>query len=146
PDPAHPEHRARVAGSARLQVTAHPLELAVGLPELQLEVHPLLRSQIVRTQHLARDSREPLAELAQPITPDGQARRHLMAAVALQQVTAGEERRVEIEPGDAPSRALADVAIERDQEGRPPVALDQSGGDDADHAGMPSLTREHEAG
>ena len=54
--------------------------------------------------------------------------------------------RVEIEAGDAPARSLADVAVEGDQEGRPAVALHHPRGDDADHAGMPAIAREHEAG
>ena len=62
-----------------------------------------------------------------------------MAAEALQQVAAGEQRVVQVEAGDAPARALADVAVEGDQERRPAVALHHPGGDDADHAGMPAF-------
>ena len=95
---------------------------------------------------LARDPAEALAERLQVLAPDREPRGHVVAAEALQQVAAGEQRRVEIEAGDAPARALADVAVEGDEERRPAVALHHARGDDADHAGMPAVAREHEAG
>src|SRR4029077_19425330 len=44
-----------------------------------------------------------------------------------------------IDAADRPARALADLAVHTDYEGRPAVALDQAAGDDADHADMPAF-------
>ena len=115
------------------------------LGELELEIHPLLRAEIVRAERLAGDAAEALAELLEPLAPDGEPRGHLVAAVALEQVAAGVQRGVQIEPRDAPARAFADVAVERDQERRPAVALDHARRDDPDHPGVPTVAREHEA-
>ena len=97
-------------------------------------------------EHLAGDPAEPLAELVQPVAPDGEPGGHLVPAVALEQVAAGEQRRVQVEPRDAPPRALADVAVEGDEKRRPAVPLDHARRHDPHHARMPALAREHEAG
>ena len=92
----------------------------------------------------APDPAEALAELVQPVAPNREPRSHLVPAVALQQIAAGEQRRVQIEPRDAPARSLADVAVERDEEGGPAVSLHHPRRDDPHHAGMPSLAGQHE--
>ena len=125
-------------------MAAQPLELPGGFGEAQLEVHPLLGAQVIRTEHLARDAAEALPELVEPLAPDGESRGHLVPAVALEQITAGEQRRVEVESRDAPAGSLADVAVEGNQERRPAIPLDHPGGHDAHHAGMPAVAREHE--
>ena len=57
---------------------------------------------------------------------------------------AGVERGDQVEAGDAPRRAAGDVALDREQDRRPPVALGQPRGGDADDPGMPALAREHQ--
>src|SRR5215470_3843390 len=52
---------------------------------------------------------------------------------------------MEIESGDAPAGTLAEVAVEPDQEGRPPEPLDYSGRNDPDDPGMPAVRSEHDA-
>src|SRR6187397_291161 len=53
---------------------------------------------------------------------------------------------MEIESGGAPPRTLADVSIERDQEGRATVSLHHPGRHDSYHSGMPPLRRQDEPG
>ena len=124
----------------------HPLEPVGGLGEIDLEVDPLLRAEVVRAERFARDAAEPLAELVEPVSADGQPRGHLVAAVALEQIAAGLQRRVEVEARDAPAGALAHVAVERDQERGPAVALDHARRHDPDDARMPAVAGEHQAG
>ena len=56
--------------------------------ERQLEVHPLLGTQVVGREARARHRAEPLPERLEPVAPDGEARRHVVPAEALQQVAA----------------------------------------------------------
>ena len=70
----------------------------------------------------------------------------MVPAVALEQIATGEQRRMEVESGDAPPGALADVAVERDQERGPAVPLHDPRGHDAYDARMPALASEHEPG
>ena len=156
PDPLRGRRTARprtpntglgVPRAAGLEVAAEPLELVGDLVQPDLQIHPLLGAEVVRARAVSRAippnrSRNASSRSA----PDGEPRGHVVAAEALQQVAAGEQGRMQIEARDAPARALADVAVEGDQEGGPAVSLDHARGDDADHAGMPALAREHEAG
>ena len=71
--------------------------------------------------------------------------RGLVAAEGLEVLGARLERRVQIEAGDAAPRAApSPLAVERDDDDGTVVALDQPRGDDADHARVPALTREHQ--
>ena len=144
--PRTPNTGLGVPRTARLEVAAERSSSARGLGEPELEIHPLLGAEVVRAERLAGDAGEPLAELVQPVAPDGESRGHLVPAEALEQIAAGEQRRVEVEPRDAPPRSLADVAVEGDEERRPAVALDHPRRDDAHHARVPSFAREHEPG
>ena len=44
-----------------------------------------------------------------------------------------------MEGGNAPTRSLADLPLQTDKHRRPTVLLDQFGGDDSHHPGMPML-------
>ncbi len=68
-----------------------------------------------------------------------------MAAVAHEEISAFAERAVQVERRDRPARALPFCAIERDQDRRAREALDDARRDDADHARMPTLGRDHES-
>ncbi len=146
PHAAHAEHRARVPRAARLEVPAQALEVSGGLGETDLQIDALLGTEIVGPQHLARDGAEPLAELLEPVAPDREPRGHVMTAVSLEQIATREQRRVQIESRDAAARALADVAVERDEERGTPVSLDHSRRDDADNARMPAVAHQNEPG
>ena len=146
PYPAHAEHRARVPRAARLEVAAQPLQVSGGLGETDLQIDALLGTEIVGPQHLARDGGEPLAELLQPVAPDGEPRGHVMTAVSLEQIATREQSRVQVESRDAAARALADVAVERDEERGASVSLHHSRRDDADNAGMPAVAHQNEPG
>ena len=58
-----------------------------------------------------------------------------MAAVAIEVLGAGVQRPEQVKAGDAPPRPLAVVAVERDQDRRPVIALDDPRGDDPDTPG-----------
>ena len=57
---------------------------------------------------------------------------------------AGREAGVQVVGGDRAAAALAALAVERDQDDGPRVALDEARGDDADHALVPALAGGHE--
>ena len=58
---------------------------------------------------------------------------------------AGREARVQVVGRDRAAAALAALAVERDQDDGPRVALDEARGDDADHALVPALARRRRA-
>ena len=59
---AHPEHRARIPGTAGLQVAAEPLQLEADLVQPDLQVYPLLGAKVFGREGIARDVTEALAE------------------------------------------------------------------------------------
>ena len=67
-----------------------------------------------------------------------------MAAEALQVPAAGREAGVQVVGRDGAAAALAALAVERDQDDRARMALDEARGDDADHALVPALSGGHE--
>ena len=75
---------------------------------------------------------------------DAQAGGRAMAAEALEVSAAGGEARVQVVGRDGAATALATLALERDQDDRARMALDEARGDDADHALVPALSRGHE--
>ena len=77
---------------------------------------------------------------------NGEAGSHTVSAEPLEQVAAGQQGGMEIEPGGAPPGALADVAIEGDQKGGTAVTLDHSRGDDANDAGVPAVAHQDKPG
>src|SRR3954447_15920582 len=118
PNTPRSEHRTRVTLAARLQIAAEPLEIASDLWQAELEVHPLLRAEIVGTERLPRDVAEPLSEGIELSPTDGEAGSHVMASVPLQQIATGEECVVKVEAGGAAPRALPDLSVERNQKRR----------------------------
>src|SRR2546429_9127798 len=78
------------------------------------------------------------------LPPDGEARRHGMAAVFLEMGRHAVQRGVEVEAGDAPPRAAARASslVPRDEKRGPAVALHQPRRDDPDHAGVPRVRPE----
>ena len=75
---------------------------------------------------------------------DGQAGRGAVAAEALQVRARGREARVQVVIRHGAAAALAAPAVQRDQDDRAAVPLDQARCDDADHALVPALARGHE--
>ena len=70
-----------------------------------------------------------------------------MPSKALQELRASLQARQEVEARDTASRTATSALLVK-RERRPPVdvALGEAGGDDPDHAGMPTVTREDQAG
>ena len=66
-----------------------------------------------------------------------------MPAEALQVRRAGGECPVQVEARDRPPRPLPLVSLPGDHHDRPVEALDEAGGDDADHALVPALAPDH---
>ena len=62
-----------------------------------------------------------------------------MPAEALEVLAAGREAGVQVVGRDRAAAALAALAVERDQDDRARVAVDEPRGDDADHALVPAL-------
>jgi hypothetical protein len=65
-------------------------------------------------------------------------------AEAIEQIGAFDQRVVQVEAGDAPARALADVAVEGDEKRRSPVPLHYPRRHDADHARVPPVAGDDE--
>ena len=138
------EHRRGVARPARLQVPDELLQLVAHEPERQLQIHALRGHQIIGAQKLCRGLEKGNTERLVPLAPDGQARRHGVAAVLLEVVADPVQRGVQIEARDAAPGAPPGVSVPADQERRPSVALDQPRRHDSDHAGVPRVGSEHE--
>ncbi len=68
---------------------------------------------------------------------DREARRGAVAAEALEVLGTRSEPAVEVEGGERPPRALPQLVRSRDEHDRPIEALDETRGDDADHALVP---------
>ena len=85
-----------------------------------------------------------LAEGGDILLLDGEARGELVPAEADEQVTARLERGKEVEAAVAAAGALAHAAGEVDHEAGTGEFFGKARGDDADHALMPFLAREHE--
>src|SRR6267378_2302031 len=145
---AYAEHRRRIARPARLEVPNQAFQIAVHLGERQLEVHPLARRQVGGGEKLARHAEERNAKGIELVAPDGQARRHHVAAVFLEVRADFVQRAVQVEARNAAPRTAAELSrgVPPDEECRPAVALHESRCDDADDAGMPRLIAEHDRG
>src|SRR5689334_1928355 len=101
PNAADSKHRAGIALAAGLQIPAEPFEVAGDLVKTDLEVDPLLRTEIVWPERLTGSVAEALAKRIQSSAANGEPRGHMVPAVALQQIAAGEQRIVEVEAGGA---------------------------------------------
>ena len=106
-------------------------------------VHPLDGQQVRRAQHRRGVLRERLAEGRDAVPADREAGGGAMPAVA-QEVGGGRvEPAEEIEGRDGAPRAGSLLTVERDQDRGAVMALGDPRGDDADHAGVPALGRQH---
>src|SRR6185437_4286978 len=120
------------------------LELIVCVVERELEIDPKLGNEVVVRQLRGGDIVEPRSEFANAIGGDGHTRRGTVAAKAYEQIAARGETGVQIERADRSAGALPFVAVQRDEHRRAPELLDQSRRNDADHAWVPPLLREHD--
>ena len=68
----------------------------------------------------------------------------LVAAEAQEQIGAALERAEHVEGRDAAARAVRDVAVDRQDDGRLVIRVDQLRRGDADHAAMPAVAADHE--
>ena len=97
PTPRTPKHRRRVPHPARLEIAAEPLQLRRGVAQRDHQVHALLGPEVVGSERAPRHLGEALAKRVEPIPADREPGGHVVAAVALQQVAALGEGRVQIE-------------------------------------------------
>ena len=92
-------------------------------------------------------SHEELAQLRDRVGAERQARRHGVAAAGQQQPVLERrlDRAAQVDARLRAARALADARdrIDADDDGGLAIALAQPAGDDADHARMPALARDH---
>src|SRR6266540_2149375 len=129
------EGHVRVAETERRQASQLLTELERQLrPARQDGVDHRRRGEILR--------REGVRERLDPLREDRQARGRAMAAEALEVASARSQRAVEVERRDRPPRALPQPLRAGDQDDRTVIALDETGGDDPDHALVPVLTPE----
>src|SRR5512145_1348944 len=144
----HAEHGRRIPRPARLEMPHQTLELRADLVQRQLEIDPLARREVLGREKLPRNAEERTAKLVEPVTPDGEAGRHRMAAVFLEVHTDAMEGAVEVKARNASSRAAPQLTARfpPDQERRPAVTLDETRSHDADHAGMPRVGGKHDGG
>ena len=95
--------------------------------------------EVFRSEQPFGLSRESLGERLDPIRRDREAGRRAMTAEPLEEGRARTERAVQVERRNRASRALPEPFAAGDQDDRPVVALDETRGDDADHALVPVL-------
>lgn len=139
------QHRSGIANSEWLEVVKQALQVTVGTIDRQLEVHSQVRNQIGRGEGSRGDGVEPLSELVDFFSSDGDACSRFVTAEAKEQITALCERMVKIEARYASSRSLAIWAIESDQHHWPAELFDETRRDDADDSRMPFIRGEDDA-
>ena len=108
-------------------------------PERDLGVDREDLLQLFGRERVAAMLVEPFGEDGKVADGELQARGGLVAAEADQALGAGLDRLVEVEAGDRPRRALADLVAQGDDDRRPVVGLDQAAGHDPDDARVPAL-------
>ena len=90
------------------------------------------------------DLTETLGKFTDALSTDGQPRRHGVAAETIEQVGALRQRLDEVESLNAARRALRRPVLHGHEDHRPVVAFHELRGHDADHAGVPPLTGQHD--
>ena len=119
-------------GASRPQLLGQ-IEAEVGAADHRVD--PLGPRQVLGPEHLVGVGGEGLAEGVEALRLAAPARRRRGARRSGQVLGAGLEAGEQVEAGDAAPRAApAALAVERDHDRRPVVALDQPRGDDPDHA------------
>jgi hypothetical protein len=121
--PSDPEHRRRVPHPARLEVTNESLQILAQFGERQLEIDPLRGHQVVGAKKLARDRRKRNTEFLETIPAHGQAGSHGVTTVFLEAMPHPVQRGVQIESGNAATRAAPRLSFPGDEEGGSPIAL-----------------------
>ena len=129
---AHPERRqpAELLGE---------IEAEVGAADHRVD--PLRSHQVLGAEHLGGVGGERLAEGVEALRLERQAGGRPVPAEAGQVLGACLQRGEQVEAGDAAPRAPSPaLAVERDDDRRPVVALDHPRGDDPDHSRVPALS------
>ena len=144
---AQAENRRRTAGAAGLKLVQGADVLDGEQLRLHGAVHPQIGVRRAGGEKGLRHLRHPGPEGRDVFAADRKARRLLVAAVAFQQVGDLGQSGKEVEAAVAAGGGLAlPLRIQADQKGRTVVFLGQAGGDDADHALVPGLPRQHDGG
>src|SRR5438270_8418825 len=135
---ARKKQRMKVRVAERFQRLVPAQQLGVQLPEHQFMIEMEPRFQIVVGQKSARSFSKCFSEGCEIFYPNGQARRHFVAAEFLQMRRAMVERRYERQAFNAASASLSESGrIEGDQDRGPAIFSGETGGDNPKHARMP---------
>lgn len=139
---ANEEVRPRILGTARLEHRELERELAREDLRRNLCVNPYRGHGSLPVKPLAHDPVEPLDEVRNAIDRDREPCRHRVAAVLDEDVVAFVERLGDVNAGDRAARALAFVAVDRDDDRGPSEVLDEPRRAEADDAGGPLRIRD----
>ncbi len=107
-------------------------------------VDPQARPQLIGFEHVVGIGVDARAELRHARCFHRQSGRLFVAAEADEHVAAVLERAEHVEVGNAAARAVGDVAVDRKDDRRLVVRVDQLGRGDADDAAMPALAADDE--
>ena len=143
---ADAEYRGRIPHPAGFQIPAEPFEVIGGIVKTDQQVDALFGGQGVGLQLSSGDLKEPLPELVEPVSGDREAPGHLVTAVAVEKITALDQRGVKVEPRDASSGSLPGVTLKRDEEGGTSVPFYHTRRDDSHDAWVPVITAEYDRG
>jgi hypothetical protein len=141
---AYAEYRGRITHPTWFQIPAEPLEVIGGIVKIDQQVDALFGTQGVGLQVSSGDLMETLPELVEPVSRDREPPGHLVTAVAVEQVSALDQRGVKVEPRDASSGSLPRITVKRDEEGGTSVPFNHTRRDDSHHAWVPALTAEYD--
>ena len=139
------EDKARlgIAGAERRQPVDVVNQLALRRGDREHRVDPQLGHQVFAVEAVPQPLYQKLAQSVEPVCRDREPGRHRMAAAVDQQprLARGDHRRPQRQAGDRAAGAPADPIGERDNAGRPLIALLEPRGDDADDPGVPVFRR-----
>ncbi len=134
-----PEDGPGIAEPKRCEQSQPLAQPTVDRRQRQWGINPQPRPQIIGREDLVGHRREPGPKLAHSRGLHGQAGRHPVSAEPQEQIRAPLQGAQHVESRDAPARAVCEVAVHRQDDGRTVVAFDQLRRDDADDAPVPAL-------
>ncbi len=139
--PAGPEDGATVALAVRLEQRELLRELQAHVAQAQLGVD---RDRRRLRRRLGDVTLEALPQLVQRRLPHRHAHGGRVPAEALEQLAVPLQQPVQVQPRDAAPRSAGDAVLDAEHEGRQREPADEPGGDDAAHALVPLLARQHQ--
>ena len=143
PHVTNEEMRPRVEGAARLEERELEREPGRQRDGVDGRVDVQRRHRPDPAQHLANDRVQAVAERIDVRRPYREAGSHRVATMLDQQVVAPVQGLRDVDRGDAPARAFALIAVDRDDDRRPAAILDEPRCRKADDARLPLGRRDH---